>query len=250
MARTKRPFLRVLVAMTCVAAVALAIDHIVLGQRPRIVLYGDSLSMQSAQDFQYLADTSGASTLLRAYGGLAICDVLPQLVGDAESWQPTVAVLEFSGDDLTPCMKGYAAGSPAYYAKYELDARAAVSALRGQGVRVVLIGAPVDADARASSHAQHLNAMYASLAAHVRGVSYEDAGRSVLANGRFTWTLPCLHSEPCAGPQGTNVVRSPDGTHFCPDGRTAIEGSFDVCDVYSSGAYRFAAAMLASAARA
>jgi hypothetical protein len=249
MARTKRPFLRVLVALTCVAAVAFAIDHIVLGQRPRIVLYGDSLAMQSAQDFQYLAGTSGASTLLRAYGGLAVCDVLPELASDAESWQPTVAVLEFSGDDMTPCMKGYVAGSPAYFAKYEVDARAAVSALLGQGVRVVLIGAPVDVDARASSNADHLNAMYGSLAAHVRGVYYEDAGRFVLANGRVTWTLPCLRSEPCVGPQGTNIVRSPDGTHFCPDGRTAIEGSFDVCDVYSSGAYRFAAAMVASAVR-
>src|SRR6516165_9725443 len=149
MARTKRPFLRVLVALTCVAAVAFAIDHIVLGQRPRIVLYGDSLAMQSAEDFQYLAGTSGASTLLRAYGGLAVCDVLPELASDAESWQPTVAVLEFSGDDMTPCMKGYVAGSPAYFAKYEVDARAAVSALLGQGVRVVLIGAPVDVDARA-----------------------------------------------------------------------------------------------------
>jgi hypothetical protein len=250
MARRKRPVLRAVVALTCVAAVGFAIGHIALGRRPRIALYGDSLAMQSAQDFQYLTGTAGGSTLLRAYGGIAICDVLPELADDAESWQPTVAVLEFSGDDLTPCMKGYMAGSPAYYAKYETDARAAVSTLRSEGVQVVLIGAPIDADAHASSNTEHLNAMYASLAARVRGVSYDDAGQSVLAHGKFTWTLPCLRSEPCSVPEGTNVVRSPDGTHFCPDGATTMEGSFEVCDVYSSGAYRFAAAMVSSTIRA
>jgi hypothetical protein len=248
MARTKRPVLRVIVALACLAALALALDDVVVGQRPRIVLYGDSLAMQSAQDFEYLADTAGATTLLRAYGGLAICDALPRLAGDAGSWQPTVAVLEFSGDDMTPCMRGYVAGSPSYFAKYELDARTAVGALRSQGVQVVLVGAPLSADASASANTQRLNAMYASLAAHVRGVSYANAGQSVLADGRFTWTLPCLHSEPCSA-SGTNVVRSPDGTHFCPTGMTSIQGDFDVCNVYSSGAYRFAAAMLGPALR-
>jgi hypothetical protein len=32
--------------------------------------------------------------------------------------------------------------------------------------------------------------------------------------------------------------------HFCPDGDTTIEGYLAVCNVYSSGAFRFAQAML------
>jgi hypothetical protein len=71
----------------------------------------------------------------------------------------------------------------------------------------------------------------------------------------FIFSLPdtssrssfALSFEPCTGPAGTNVVRSPDGVHFCPDGHTKIEGAYIVCDVYSSGAFRFAMAMLASA---
>jgi hypothetical protein len=68
-----------------------------------------------------------------------------------------------------------------------------------------------------------------------------------MANGAFTWSLPCLPFEPCTGASGTNIVRSPDGVHFCPTGDTTIEGYFEVCNVYSSGAFRFAAAMLGPA---
>jgi hypothetical protein len=35
--------------------------------------------------------------------------------------------------------------------------------------------------------------------------------------------------------------------HFCPDGKTTLVGGFEECDVYSSGAFRFASAMLAPA---
>jgi hypothetical protein len=250
MARKKRTLARVTIAVACVGALAFAVDHFVSGNGgPRIVLYGDSLAMQSAQDFEYLADSAHATTLLRAYGGLAYCDVLPELNSDAASWHPSVAVLEFTGDDLSPCMHGYTAGSPAYYEKYVRDARAAVTTLRNHGVRVVLVGAPLDAKPSNNHNIKLLNTAYTVLAASVQGVGYVDAGQSVLADGRFTWTLPCLHVEPCNGPTGTNVVRSPDGIHFCPTGRTTIQGPYAPCDVYSSGAYRFAKAMVTPALR-
>jgi hypothetical protein len=51
----------------------------------------------------------------------------------------------------------------------------------------------------------------------------------------------------CTGSSGSNVVRSPDGIHFCPVGKVTIRGRKDICDVYSSGAFRFAAAMLSAA---
>ena len=42
-------------------------------------------------------------------------------------------------------------------------------------------------------------------------------------------------------------MRAPDGVHFCPNGQTTLVGGLEECDVYSSGAWRFAAAMLGSA---
>ncbi len=214
---------------------------------PRIALYGDSLSMQSAQYFQFFANADGAAVLLGAYSGMAICDVLPRMSSDVTSWKPNVAVVQFSGNTFTACMKGYTFGTPAYYEKYRKDAQTAIDILRGHGARVLLMGAPIDSSARLSENVTRLNAIYADLARANRDVTYVDAGRSVLADGKFTWTLPCLTFEPCPGASGTNVVRSPDGLHFCPTGKAPIEGPYAVCDVYSSGALRFAIAMLGPA---
>ncbi len=214
---------------------------------PRIALYGDSLGMEAAPDFAYIAGAGGASTLVRTYGGLAPCDFLPDMASVAASWQPTAVILEFSGDAFTPCMAGDTLGTPQYYEKYEADIQTAIGIFRPYGAEVFLIGLPFDASAADNQNVANLNQLYASVAAADVGVTYVDAGQAVMANGAFTWTLPCLPSEPCTGPSGANVVRSPDGSHFCPTGQTTIEGYLAVCNVYSSGAYRFAAAMLAPA---
>ncbi len=211
---------------------------------PRIVLYGDSLGMEAGPYFTNLANAAGASALVQTYGGLAVCDFLPTMASLAASWQPTAVVLEFSGDNFTPCMAGDPIGTPQYYQKYEADIQTAIDIFRPYGTEVFLIGLPFNAAALENQNVTNLNQLYSSLAAANVGVSFVDAGQAVMANGAFTWTLPCLPTEPCTGPAGTNVVRSPDGTHFCPTGQTTIEGDIAVCNVYSSGAYRFAAAML------
>ncbi len=213
----------------------------------RIALYGDSLGMEAGMDFTYLASATGASTLVRTYGGLAPCDFLASMAADAASWPPTEVVLEFSGDNFTPCMSGDPIGSPQYYAKYRADIQQAIDIFHPYGTRVFLSGLPYDAWAGANPNIAALNQIYAAAAAANSGVTYVDAGQAVMANGAYTQTLPCLPAEPCTGPSGTNVVRSPDGVHFCPTGNTTVEGYFEVCDVYSSGALRYAAAMLGPA---
>jgi hypothetical protein len=214
---------------------------------PRIALYGDSLGMEAGPDFAFLAQEAGASALVRTYGGLAVCDFLQTMATDAATWRPTAAVLEFSGDNFTPCMAGDPIGSPQYYAKYRSDLQSAIDILRPHGTEVFLIGVPFDATAATNTNIANLNRLYASLAGTNTGVTYVDAGSAVMADGAFTRTLPCLPAEPCTGPSGTNIVRAPDGVHFCPTGDTTIEGYFAVCNVYSSGAFRFATAMLGPA---
>jgi len=213
----------------------------------RIALYGDSLGMEAGMDFTYLARAAGASALVRTYGGLAPCDFFASMASDAASWQPTDVVLEFSGDNFTPCMDGDPIGSPQYYAKYRADIQQVIDILRPYGTRVFLSGIPYNAWSGANPNIATLNQLYASVAGANSGVTYVDAGQAVMANGAYTQTLPCLAGEPCTGPSGTNVVRAPDGVHFCPTGNTTAEGYFEVCDVYSSGAFRYAAAMLGPA---
>jgi hypothetical protein len=165
----------------------------------------------------------------------------------AQEWQPTAAVLAFSGDNFTPCMEGDQLGTPQYFAKYEADTQTAISIFRSIGSKVILVGLPLDASAGLSQNVSALNQIFQSLAASNIGVTYDDAGQAVMADGQFAWTLPCLAGEPCTGPAGTNIVRAPDGVHFCPNGQTTLVGGLEQCDVYSSGAFRFAAAMLAPA---
>jgi hypothetical protein len=52
-----------------------------------------------------------------------------------------------------------------------------------------------------------------------------------------------MGGSPSRGANGTNVVRAPDGAHFCPDGTPATAGVTGPCDEYSPGAFRFALAM-------
>ncbi len=214
----------------------------------RIVLYGDSLVSEAGQDFASLASRAGASVQVHTFPGTSPCDYFTSMATAAHDWHPTVAVLVFSGDAFTACNGGVVVGTAQYYAKYRDETRAAIAIFRSVGADVVLIGQPADSTARLTRNGSALNQVYRSIARSSRGgISYVDAGQAVLAKGRFTWSLPCLTGQPCTGPHGTNIVRSPDGVHFCPDGRTTPDRGLEVCDVYSSGAFRFASAMLKAA---
>jgi hypothetical protein len=211
---------------------------------PRVAFYADSLGMEAGRDFNDLVQAAGGSAFVRAFPGTAVCDWLPQMTADVASFQPTAVVLEFSGNDYTPCMAGEQTGSPQYLAKIRTDTQAAIDLLRADGLEVFLVGIPYDAKSSVNANVAALNQLYASLAAANTGVNYVDAGQAVMAFGSFTWTLPCLLSEPCTGPSNTNVVRSPDGVHFCPSASDTLDNYFADCSVYSSGGFRFAAAML------
>jgi hypothetical protein len=214
---------------------------------PRIALYGDSLVSEAGQDFESLAELAGASVQVHSFPGTSPCNFFTSMAAAAKEWHPTVAMLAFTGDAFTTCMDGVQVGTPPYFTKYEDDTRTAISIFRSVSAKVVLVGQPADASARLTRNGSALNRIYRSLAETSPGVTYADAGVAVMAEGRFTWTLPCLSGEPCTGPDKTNIVRAPDGVHFCPDGKTSPVNGFERCDVYSSGAFRYASAMLKAA---
>jgi hypothetical protein len=236
----------VLVAVVWLAVLAAAVGGgrwltINVFRGPHVALYGDSLATQASPYFDALALPSGVTVLDRVYGGTAICDWLNYMRTDASTFRPQAVVIEFSGNALTPCMAGYSPGTPAYDAKYRHDAEEAIGIFTAIGAHVYLMAAPLPESVSAQQNSITLDEMYAALAQGRADVSYVDAGQAVLLHGQFTDTLPCLPAEPCSGPDGTNIVRAPDGVHFCPDG---VMYADDGCVHYSSGAYRFAMAML------
>jgi hypothetical protein len=52
-------------------------------------------------------------------------------------------------------------------------------------------------------------------------------------------TLPCTSIERSCEPNGTILVSSPDGIHFCPDGTPSNQGVSGPCDENSTGPLRF-----------
>jgi hypothetical protein len=222
----------------------------------RVVLYGDSLAAQSQAFFVAALAHSGITHVTtRAYGGTAICDWIPDMRADAAQLHPDAVVVEFSGNNLTPCMRGpdgKGLTRPAYYQKYRADAAQVFNIFGPDQTLVFLAGSPINQYAQLTHDLGTLilNSIYSQLAQIAPNGRYIDAGASVLLDGHWTKTLPCLPGEPCTGGRdadGTqvNVVRAPDGAHFCPGAPPAVHGVTATCPVWSSGAWRFAHAMAA-----
>lgn len=210
----------------------------------QVDLFGDSLGYQAVPYLDmFFAQTHLYTVSDYTYGGTATCDWLSRMVAAADE-RPLAALLVFSGNTFTPCMDGVTPRTSQYYALYTTYTKKAIGIFSSVGAHVFLVATPVDASSLAGS--DQLNDIYRQLAqSNPLTVTYVDAGASVeTATGGFTWALPCSSIEPSCGYDGTNVVRSPDGIHFCPDGTPAAQGVTAPCDEYSSGAFRFALAMM------
>jgi hypothetical protein len=215
----------------------------------RVELWGDSLAWESAAPFvARLHEVPGVSLAVtpHTFGGTATCDWLSDIRARARHGHIAVAMLEFSGNALTPCMTG-TDGQPrrgaAYLDAYRHATLDAISVLQRAGARVYLVGTPPGR--RAGTDGDALRNVYEQLAVQRTGVAFVDAGQSVLDHGRWTETLPCLRTEPAADGcvDGRIVVRAPDGAHFCPNAGPAVRGVVGPCPRWSSGAVRFGRAM-------
>lgn len=222
------------------------------GKTVRVGLFGDSLAVQSEPYFNFLVQAGGKAEVTDfSYGGTAACDWLSKMRKYARTEHPQAVVFEFIGNTFTACMKGCLFGSQASVTLYCSAISTAISVFLGLETHVFLIGTPITRSEWTSHDSKWdaLNLAFAGLAAkHPSQVTYVDAGRVVEGpHQSFVSTLPCLSFEPCTGPTiagvRTNVVRSPDGIHFCPNQVGNAVGVVPGCDTYSSGAFRFAATM-------
>jgi hypothetical protein len=216
----------------------------------QVALFGDSLAWEAQPYYSDLIKKAGDVVhTYDTYGGTAVCDWLQRMREVESQYHPGAVELEFSGNNLTPCMKGHELYSASYYEKYRADTLAAVEIFAPHGAHVNLIGAPITRAQQSTPGWQKLNQQYEHIASSdPRHVTYVDAGSAVESSDRtYTETLPCLPEEPCTGPVvdgvASNIVRSNDGTHFCPTEQGDQAGVIGGCSVYSSGASRYARAM-------
>ncbi|MBL7496696.1 hypothetical protein [Frankia nepalensis] len=225
--------------------------------RQRVVLWGDSMAAEAAGPFTEALQANGADVLVRTFGGTAICDWLTDIDGQLRDWAPTTAVLAFSGNVLSSCMQGRDMVDA-----YSRDASVAADRLAAAGVDVVFAVAPPRWDQPvAADGTTDLEQIWRSVVATVLarltarapagGATGEAPGRievfraglAVTDAGRWAERLPCRLGERC-GPDGTVVVRGPDGTHFCPVAVPAMTA----CPVDSPGATRYGQALAQAAA--
>jgi len=180
--------------------------------RGPVLVYGDSLIEQATPYLQ-------SSDQIRAFGGTALCDWVDKMARAATVEQPSMMVVEFVGNDLTPCMQGYQTPDQVR-AKYEADMARLKQLVDAP---ILWVGPPAFRD-RAP----------AALGLYSSEQRFVDAGDAVLADGAYTDTLPCLADEGqiqgCVN--GRIRVRASDGAHFATSGSG-----------YSAGGRRFADAI-------
>jgi hypothetical protein len=208
------------VALFALVAAGCALISAPQAQSVRWLVYGDSLSEQSAP---YLAQSGTVGS--RYYGGTAPCNWVAGLPNDRASFTPTKVLVQFIGNLPPACMTGRDPKTA-----YEQDLTKIVSFWKAQSVPVVMIiSPPTETDSLAWARQAEQD-----VAANLN-IPINNAGQSVLTDtGQFTFFLPCQVSEtPALGcgleQTGEIRVRNADGIHFATAG-------------YSSGAERFAIA--------
>jgi hypothetical protein len=247
------------VRAVAITAIALALTTTFagpVGAAPRrVIIYGDSLTVQAAPYLEQVAPGLRVDLTVRAAPGTAPCDYVPVLRDDLASSPPDVVVFAFSGNSFITCMRD-ASGNPltgdALLTKYRDDVEAAVAdATRAR--RPIVLASPPIAIGRETEW-RLLDAFYRELAAARPGIHYLDAGTGIAPHGRFALEQRCLRAETkmpetasvCRSTRSRIAVRSPDGLHFCG----ALGAPVPLrCPTYASGARRYATNLVRGAKR-
>lgn len=207
-----------------------------------VALFGDSLVLQSFPYAERIAAYRGYRLVGAAFGGLALCDETKAITTTFATDKPSLIVLAFVGNAITPCMRpdGRAPTPEATVGAYIRDARAVVAQALAHGAQVWLVAPPrmraPDRDALAAA----IERAWRTLAAFTPGVRVVASAAFVSPTG-YAAQVPCLAFETTAlgCRNGAITVRSPDGTHLAPPRRSPP---------YSPGAWRYAQALVGALA--
>jgi hypothetical protein len=221
-----------------------------------VFVYGDSLVVQAEPYFTPVATALDMTVTVRAFGGIAPCDELDSLAHDLRDSLPHVVVFAFSGNSLSDCMRdenGRLFTGADLLEKYRADIDTAAQMTIQAGVPLVIASPP--ASEKYSGNWQQLDTVFRDIAAaHQPYVQYTDAGSQIAPDGVFAPTQRCLpfelnnpQAKPlCLSAGGSIGVRAADGVHFCSDPEAATT-SASSCSEYSSGALRYAIALVTAA---
>jgi SGNH domain-containing protein len=223
-----------LAAAVLAGSAVLVVRHVRADDGPTtgldIAVVGDSFAVQSRDAIRELAAGRGLRAEVTAYDGTALCTFEPQFE-DLAVRRPGVLVLAFAGNDLQPCINttcSQQGGDPLLEcrprdgtelaADYRADLEELLTRWRDVGADIYVVSPPPIADPRAAERAAAMRVMYADLVADHPEVGLIDPSTRLDPEGRgFVERLPCEDYDTC-DPDGTVLVRQPDGIHLTPAG--------------------------------
>jgi hypothetical protein len=207
---------------------------------PRVVIFGDSLTIEAKGSGDaasilsgYRVDWTGTKYMTSPCNGLALARKI--------TYVPDVVVINYAGNSGSfqdNCMAGEK--GQALADRYRRDVQALISRYRNGTTKVVVLGAP----ARKATLAQS-NLVFTTLrslaADPANQVGFFDGGRLLTPDRNLpTRAASCLSPRETGSRCGTsqdpkkNYIRDAQLEHLCPTGGT-INGT---CGMYSSGAVR------------
>ncbi len=185
-----------------------------------IVVYGDSLTVQSSAQIQ--PNAGGKAVVTHAAFGTALCDWVPQMAADRAREHPKTVVVAFAGNVNTCVADAWAkGGAAAAVANYEAALRAVRKAYPTE--RIIVVGAIAAQNRNGSAPFignPQLNAMYQRVAGQI-GATYSAWADVALTPGHVYTdkrpAFPCLI--PGTGKCAPVLVRTADGVHLTPEGQ-------------------------------
>jgi hypothetical protein len=273
-AQMLRRSMALLLALLMVGGTLLGIDVLHTGNKAAgtgtglIYVYGDSLMAESRAPLQFQLGLDNIRSVIKDYGGTALCDWIPTIQADVNLITPTMVVVEFSGNALTSCMCGVKSPSTRL-AKYQADLNYLATWLHAKRVPLTVVAAPPGIHKTGAPvvipttwsvrqipqgyalNDASLNHMYQATVSRdqTRGwdIGYIAADKALAAaNGQWTYVLPCLSFETAS--MGCNardliIVRAADYAHFWPLTVARPDGVTSDSGVWDGGAWRYAAAI-------
>jgi len=255
---------RLILSLSCLLALAASVSACGGSSHSgkwRVVMYGDSLSVESGPHVaRALRSSQQAIFINRSVSGTAPCDWRDSISHDLTAKNVQFAIIEIYGNNASRCQLKIAGGyrprtdSSDYWRMYRNDIKDTL-ALFPASVKVMLVAAPAASVDRITghSHKARMLAMMKTFADHRDNTFVVDAGLRVEEPaGHFARITPCAHPGPCPNhpSRGLAVVRSHDGLHFCPQIVFAKTELLKHCPVISYGAWRFGLYQAVKAARA
>lgn len=241
MAVVRRSPIRRALAALAISATAAGALSACQPTNPRVVIFGDSITVESkgSGDWRtilsgYEVDWSGTRFMTAPCNGRTYARNL--------RYVPDVVIINYSGNRGSfneNCMSGET--GDALVARYRADVQALIDRFRNGKTKVVIVGAPARQGNLAEGNAI-FNDLRTLANAATNRVGFYDGGRLITPNRVLSREADCLSPRETGtagrcgtAPGGTrNLIRDSKLDHLCPLGG-ALDGT---CNVYNSGAVR------------